>query len=48
MSPEREFWPELTFPPINLWNVWPSEEMLALDMELRTKRDTDLFEQDET
>lgn len=23
-------WPELTFPPINLYNVWKYEEMLLL------------------
>lgn len=25
------FWPDLTFPPINLWTVWPSKEMLQLE-----------------
>lgn len=26
-------WPELKFPPINLYNVWPSKEMLAMHVE---------------
>lgn len=30
-------WPDLKFPGINLWNVWPSMEMLALQKELDTK-----------
>ena len=23
-------WAELKFPPLNLWNVWPTEEMCAI------------------
>jgi hypothetical protein len=28
-------WPDLKFPPINLYNVWPTKEMLAIHDENR-------------
>jgi len=27
-------WPDLTFPPLNLLNIWPSQEMLQLHFQL--------------
>jgi hypothetical protein len=30
-------WPELRFPPINLWNVWPTKEQCALHAETQDK-----------
>lgn len=24
----KDIWPDLTFPPINLWNIYPSREMM--------------------
>lgn len=31
------FYPELTFPGINLWNVWPSKWMNEVNLELEDK-----------
>jgi hypothetical protein len=30
-------WATFTFPPINLYNVWPSKEMLAIHAETTDK-----------
>lgn len=30
-------WPELEFPPINLWSIWPSEAMCRLHAEEQDK-----------
>ena len=27
-------WPETTIPPLNLWNIWPSQEMLQLHFQI--------------
>lgn len=31
-------WPELRFPPINLWNVWPTQAMYKLHAERQDRR----------
>ena len=31
-------WPMLTFPPINLWNVWPSPQMIKVMEEYKRKQ----------
>ena len=43
----NEIWPDLRFPPINLWNVWPSPEMLQVDMEFRARLEGHLFGDDD-
>lgn len=46
MDDSEGIWPELQFPPINLWTVWPTSDMVILDWEYRDDKDLLLEEND--
>ena len=39
MNDNEDLWSELYFYPINLYTVWPTDDMIALDWEYRTDKD---------
>jgi hypothetical protein len=40
-------WASLKFPPLNLWSIWPSKEMVAIHMEDLDKTLWDKYDEDE-